>query len=156
MSGPKPRPNELKLLHGEHPCRRNEDAPKPAHTRPECPSYVVDDEEALAEWERIVPRLERMRVLTEADGVAIGVYCRIHSRYVRALEACKDDLTISTGTGSSKPHPALTIAERCEVALYRALAEFGLTPSSRTRIKVGAQQQSNLEAFVSRRPKRSG
>ena len=47
--------------------------PQPLLRRPKCPDYL--DEAAKREWKRLVPVLEAMRVLAEADGIALGNLC---------------------------------------------------------------------------------
>ena len=75
LRGPPPQPTSLRVLYG-NPGKRpiNGREPQPRTKRPQCPDYL--DDAARQEWRRLVPILSRMRVLTEADGIALGSLCQ--------------------------------------------------------------------------------
>src|SRR5262249_2761807 len=81
--GPKPKPLKLKIL-GGNPGKRplNLREPKPPARLPRCPSHL--NKAAKKEWRRIVPILSEMKVLTQIDGTALGMYCQAHARWVEA------------------------------------------------------------------------
>ncbi len=147
MRGRKPKPTKLKILAGTRPARINHAEPVPAPTRPEIPEHL--DALARGEWERLCPILERMGVLTEADGAALTVYCDCYSKWLRARgEVAKRGMlievtrtieskrgaTIET-TGQVKANPAVMIEIQMARLMKELLIEFGLTPSARSRIK---------------------
>src|ERR1700676_2400687 len=74
MSGPPPQPTALRVIRG-NPSHRplNTDEPKPGEFDAEPPDTLNDD--GKKEWTRIVPILKRMRILTEADYLALGNLC---------------------------------------------------------------------------------
>jgi phage terminase small subunit len=51
---------------------------------PDVPSYVAEDSVARAEWDRVVPILQRARLLHEASQTAVGLYCAAVSRAIYA------------------------------------------------------------------------
>ena len=53
-----------------------------------------------------------------------GVLCAVTSRPSRPLE----------GSGGSKAHPALKVADAARTVAVRLFTEFGLTPASRQRV----------------------
>jgi P27 family predicted phage terminase small subunit len=94
--------------------------------------------------------LERMGVIAQSDGAALAIYCLAFSRWHAAREQVeKLGLVISTSLGGVKPNPAVTIAAAAEAQMTKLLAEFGCTPSSRGRLRVGGEKpKSKLAAFL--------
>ena len=93
-------------------------------------------------------------VLTRLDAAAFEILCRA---YVAAVEAAakvaefgpvwmeKGDSTIPKFAYS----PYWAVMNREEKKLLSLLAEFGMTPSSRTRIKVEQEDKGRLAEFLS-------
>lgn len=149
--GPKPKPAELKILAGEREDRVNRSAPKPARSRPVFPAHL--DAYGREAWEDLIPQLEQLGILTEADGHALALYCATYSRWRTARdEIAATGVTAYTGQGSIKGNPACTVAAQAERMLVQLLAEFGLTPSSRGRLSSAqGQSQDALAEFIARR-----
>jgi P27 family predicted phage terminase small subunit len=166
LRGRKPKPTKLKILAGTRPARINQNEPTPAPTRPEIPEHL--DALARAEWERLCPILERMGVLTEADGAALTVYCECYSKWLRArgdiqkrgllIEVArtvtsKRGATIET-TGQVKANPAVMIEIQMARLMKEILVEFGCTPSSRSRVKVNDAGKDRLGEFLAKQKAR--
>jgi P27 family predicted phage terminase small subunit len=86
--------------------------------------------EAAAEWNRLVPILLRLGILTIADGPALAIHCAAYGHWKRAereLTKCRD-LT------SDKARKLMAVAEKCMKLAKSVLVEFGLTPASRPRL----------------------
>jgi P27 family predicted phage terminase small subunit len=149
--GPKPRPTALKIVAGVRADRINGSEPVAVPGRPECPEHL--DATARTEWERIVPMLEESGVLSRVDGSAVALYCAAYSRWVTAKEKIEENgLVEVAGHGSLKVSPYVQIAQSAERDMLRLLAEFGGTPSSRSRVNAATPKPSDpFEAFVSRR-----
>ncbi len=78
--------------------------------------------------------LTSARILTEADRDALATYCVIYTRWANAeREIKKHGIVVEVGE-SIQLSPYLIVANRCTEQMLRLWAEFGLTPSSRTRI----------------------
>lgn len=94
MRGRKPKPTNLKLLHGNPGKRQpNPNEPKPTQEVPRCPSVL--DPIARKEWRRFAKVLDRLGLLTEVDGSAFAAYCDQYSLLVqinRDLRMQQDDL----------------------------------------------------------------
>jgi len=150
MRGRKPKPTALKLADGTRPGRVNTAEPKPSG-RPKMPTYL--DVEARAEWRRIVPVLEKMKILGAADAPLLALYCQAHSDYVGATKALrKEGKVIETATGAMKPSPHLHIVNAARSEMVKILAEFGCSPSSRSRLNVGVGSEVDaLDAFLKRK-----
>jgi P27 family predicted phage terminase small subunit len=61
---------------------------------------------------------------------------------------------ILTGLGGAKVNPYLSVASQARAEMLKILAEFGCTPSARSRIKLdsGPSQEDELAAFVRSKP----
>ena len=130
--GPKPVPTKLKLARGSRqPINLNE--PKPTVSKPRCPSHL--SVAAKAEWRRISPRLVREGLLTHLDERALALYCEAYSLWVEAKQKVADTgLVVTTEKGNVIQNPYLGIANKAAKQMLEILVEFGMTPSSRTRV----------------------
>jgi len=153
IRGPAPKPSGLRLLEG-NPAKRAlpADEPKPLGCAPDMPRYL--DSEARREWKRLVPILLCMRVLTEADGVALGNLCqaisilgRAHKDMRKATKAGSSGLLMKTPSGYIQQSPLIGIINGQAEVINRISREFGLTPSSRMRLSALPEQTMDaLEA----------
>ncbi len=78
--------------------------------------------------------LESARILKESDRDALAAYCVIYTRWANAEREIKKQGPVIKVGKSIQLSPYLTVANRCMEQMMRLWAEFGLTPSSRTRI----------------------
>jgi len=143
LRGPAPKPTELVVLDGnpgKRPLNRRE--PKPRFTTPKCPEYL--DETAKMEWRRLVPILKRMRVLTEADYLALGSLCQSYSTLIKAqTKLSEGGLLFKTPSGYVQQSPLLSIVNSCVETITRLCREFGLTPASRSRLQMLEEPRTN-------------
>lgn len=150
LRGPTPKPTAIVMLEGNRGKRPlNKREPKPANTAPHCASYL--DKEARREWRRLMPILQRMRVLTEADYIALGNLCQCYSTMVKAQEQLsKTGLLFKHKTSSYiQQSPLLSIVNQCVDTITRLCREFGLTPSSRTRIQTAENEKASDQPDIS-------
>lgn len=155
-----PKPTHLKLLEG-NPGHRpiNENEPQPEVRIPECPDHL--DQKAKTFYETIAPQLLKLGVLTEIDGYGLGVLSQLLSDWNRLERSirregliCKNFHVTKEGKKfviGTKTNPKV-IMKREILKLIRAfLAEFGMTPSSRTRIKVSPEMDDEeFEGLLTR------
>jgi len=151
MRGRKPKPTYLKVLDG-NPGKRplNDREPVPTQGVPPRPDWL--DEEARTEWERIVPELAAMGLMARADRAALAAYCTAWSRWVAAEAQVRKYGTIvkSPEKGFPMKSPYLCVADQALETMRKLMVEFGLTPSSRSRIRVadGAPAGDELDRFL--------
>lgn len=141
LRGPAPQPTSLRVLYG-NPGRRpiNRFEPKPRMKRPKCPTHL--DENAQREWRRLVPILSRMRVLTEADGIALANLCQQYAMLQQAqVKLQKTGLLMKTKSGYIQQSPLVGIISAAVDQVNKLCREFGLTPASRTRIQIGMEEE---------------
>lgn len=149
--GRRPIPTQIKIAKGTlRKDRQRPDEPQAARGVPPMPERLEVDPTAVAKWHELASILHDLGVLTVADGEALATLCEIHS----SEQACLLQLratgpTIHTDLGGVKPNPAGSLYRSLAALKGTLLSEFGLTPSSRT--KVGAskaeQPKDDLEAF---------
>ena len=136
MAGRKPKPTALKELAGnpgKRPLNRRE--PKPKTALPTCPRHL--DGEARKEWRRMGGELARMGVVTVVDRAALAAYCVAWARWVEAEgQVTKLGTIVKTANGNLIQNPYLAVANRALEQMTKLAGEFGMTPSSRSRVQV--------------------
>lgn len=139
MRGRKPKPVAMKKLAGnpgKRPLGNVPQPPVPDHT-PYVPRHLND--EARREWRRIVKLLMELGLYTEVDRAALAMYCQAWGRWVEAeRELAKEGAVLTSCKGNLYQNPRLHVANKAWEQMRRILAEFGLTPSSRSRLVVSA------------------
>lgn len=136
LRGPAPKPTVLEIAEGR-PGKRaiNRREPQPAKRVPKMPIEVRADKAAKREWRRLVPMLDRLGVLTEVDGTALGMVCLDTSLLERSQADLREKGTTVKGPkGGLLVNPLLKIIESTSHRIWIGLREFGLTPASRSRI----------------------
>lgn len=151
--GRKPKPTALKILDGTRADRVNQGEPRVPTGTPDAPEIL--DPVARAEWDRIVALLAGSGVLSRVDGAALTLYCQTFSHWVEAEKSLQaKGLLIETPEGALRPSPYMGISQKAVETMHRLLVEFGLTPSSRSRIKSTAEPAKDaLGEFLARRSK---
>jgi len=142
MRGRKPTPTHLKLVRGNPGKRRlNAAEPAPERVLPAPPPELSAD--ARIEWDRIAGDLHRIGVLSGIDRAALAAYCQAYGRWIVAERAIakmaeRDHLTeglmIKTTNGNAVQNPLVGTANKAMADMVRYAAEFGMTPSARSRI----------------------
>jgi P27 family predicted phage terminase small subunit len=131
----------LKVVQGKPGHRalpENEPMPEALEAPPEPPVHLSGL--ARAEWDRTYPVLARNRLITEADVTAFSAYCQAYGRWQEAEElVSKQGIMILSPTNFPMQHPALAVANKAMEQIAKFCAEFGMTPSSRTRVQVGSK-----------------
>ena len=131
MRGRRPKPTRLKVITGnpgKRPLNKNEPKPRPA-----VPDCLTDA--AKAEWERISQELLSLRLLTSIDRAALAAYCQAWGRWVEAEEALKKHgVVVRSPNGFPIQSPYLAIANKALDQMRAMLTEFGMSPSSRSRV----------------------
>ena len=142
--GPRPTPSSMLRLRGSWRADLNANEPQPTSGTPAKP----EDLEPLASavWDHMVRELSAMRVLTIADGYALEMLARTWSKWQEAesnLAKHGPVFPIRNPDGTLKylqQSPYVAIARHVGDQVLKLLREFGLTPSSRTRIAIEPDQ----------------
>ncbi|MDA2921183.1 phage terminase small subunit P27 family [Desulfobacterota bacterium AH_259_B03_O07] len=139
-SGRKRKPTNLHIVQGTYrKDRATVNEPKPDL---EIPKYITGlSKEAKKHWDVVGHELNLMRVLTRADKFLLRLICDAMVDYDEGMKNLKKQPKIIAGTNK---HGSPILITDPNVALVRdawnriliGLREFGLTPSSRTKISV--------------------
>ena len=146
MRGRKPSPTALKRLRG-NPGKRAlpKSEPKPEAIMPRAPRCL--DDLAKKEWHRLSRELFKLGLLTRVDRNALAAYCQTYSRWYQAEQLIRSQgYTILGAQGQTVKNPIVGIAEKAAEQMKSYAIEFGLTPSSRSRLKVAAPEGPSLAA----------
>lgn len=142
IRGPKPKPTVMHVLNG-NPGKRDisdkiklEEMIQKFDDYPEAPAWIQKNKIAYEEWNRVVPRLVDVGLLTQNDTSALEAYCKCYSRY-REAEEEMDRLNTTyfkTPQGYVQQLPQISIAQKYLRLAKEFMTEFGLTPSARGRM----------------------
>lgn len=141
--GRKPKPTALKLIDG-NPGKRpiNGREPRFAAELPEPPAFL--DAEGRREWNRIALELYQQGVLTGVDRAALAAYCSWWSLFVKASTEMEEfGLMQTSESGYESPSGWVNIKKQASEQMHKFMTEFGLTPSSRSRIKLPDKAQED-------------
>ena len=141
MKGRKPTPRNLRLLRGNPGNHHiNENEPQPDIVIPEPPEHLGDI--AKAEWNRLSEELYRLGLISELDRSALAAYCQVYARWVEAEDTLKrmstpqnpGGLLLKTSNGNIIQNPLVGASNKALQMMHKFLTEFGMTPSSRSRV----------------------
>lgn len=143
--GPRPLPDNVHLLNG-NPSKKKlavlHDGSRIPVEIPDCPTHLCPS--AKKEWKRISVELERLGLIAKIDRAALGVYCQAYARWETAEKKMRklgdDALIYKMPSGYEQTSAWLQISNRSVEIMHKFLAEFGMTPSARSRVSVTVQQ----------------
>ncbi|MGB9780630.1 phage terminase small subunit P27 family [Caldanaerobacter sp.] len=147
--GPAPKPTALKVLlgnPGKRPLNRNE--PKPEVGLPKCPSWLP--KEVKKKWKELGQKLERIGLITKVDDMA---FMMMLMHWYLACEAAKaisqEGLITKDSKGRPRKNPLHQVLRDHSDSLKSYLSEFGLTPSSRSKLNVPQpEEQDDISALL--------
>jgi P27 family predicted phage terminase small subunit len=147
-AGRRPKPTAIRILEGTQkgPAKREPSLPAGV---PPMPERLKVDQVSVEKWEELASILTRMGVLTLGDGEALATLCEVHSAEQQCLLQLRaGGAVMHTDLGGVKPNPAGPLYRSLVSQKAALLSEFGLTPSSRTKLATKAEvQKDELEAF---------
>lgn len=157
-SGRPGQPAVLKLLNGNRGKQsfgelmdevKNSGVPVAAPPMPTCLS-----DEAVAEWERIIPDLMLLGLISTLDGMALATYCEAAAdwqrfrRRITEMNAKADSTDAGDvqtfATGAKQISVWRQLANDAEKRANAAGAQFGLSPMARRNLKTAPQGQGEL------------
>lgn len=133
--GPKKKPTKTKILQGTlNVSRINPNEPEPDCKIPDPPDHL--SKEALAEWNRIAPELDKMGLISEVDMASFAAYCQAYGRWAVAETLLNESegLTIETMQGNIIQNPLVGIANVAMEMMRKHLANFGMSPADRAKV----------------------
>ena len=150
--GKRPTPTNLKILRG-NPGKRAlpKDEPMPEAVCPDPPEVLCPA--AKKHWRVIVKQLYDANVMTTLDQDALMLLCSAYARWVEAGKALQKEGVIikqkshNGETEYLKANPWLMIQQKAFDQMKAMLTEFGMTPSSRTRVKTVGKQSVDSDGW---------
>lgn len=139
-------PTALKLIKGTaRPCRINRAEPKPSRAIPSPPEHL--SERARIAWGGIAVMLDRMGILTEADGLALEGLCETYAQLIEARKSLRSqDATVYESVSDSgsirRSQPEVTQIADLDRRFLMWLRTFGLTPADRSRVSAIAKDDN--------------
>lgn len=150
MRGRKPKPTARRRLEG-NPGRRafNQHEPTLPPPRADVPAELMADAVAESEWQRLLPVLQRARVITEGDRGLLLALCQQWSRYLEANgKIAAAGLVVRAPSGYPMPNPYIAIANKALGNCVKLWVELGLTPSARSRVSATLGADVPGDAFA--------
>lgn len=151
IRGRKPTPTHLKIVRGNPGKRQISDRePVPTPELPTPPPHLAD--EAKVEWGRVSEELYRIGLLSGIDRAALAAYCQAYARWVHAEVALArmaerdhhtQALMVKTSNGNAIQNPLVGTANKAMNDMVKISAEFGMTPSARSRISMDNPAKSD-------------
>ena len=122
----------------------NKREPQPDSAIPTRPGWLLP--EAKREWNRIVPQLSALGLLTVLDRGAVAGGCQWWAMYVDAVkDIALNGTTYTTDTGYQGPRPSVGLALKSWQQYLAFCARFGLTPADRSRLSVPEKRHDELD-----------
>jgi P27 family predicted phage terminase small subunit len=146
MRGRKPTPSYLKEING-NPGKRplNTRAPRPDIRAPSCPRELSPV--AKREWRRLARQLMMLRLVTDLDRAILAAYCQAFALWAEAVGAIRKFGTmVKSPSGYPMQSPYVAVANKQAELMIRIAAEFGFSPSSRSRIALPTPSLHDLPA----------
>lgn len=139
----------MRLLHGNLGKRglpKGEPKPAPCYLNP--PKDLGPEAKAI--WLELAQPLYEAGILTALDASALRLLCEAQATWRKATEAIqREGMVYTTPTSIQRPSPWFRIQHAAAEQILRLFSEFGMTPSSRTRVKIseGSPDPDALDLF---------
>ncbi|MDQ9130319.1 phage terminase small subunit P27 family [Serratia fonticola] len=150
MSGPPKTPAHLRLVRG-NPSKRaiNKNEPKPPSGVPPTPKHF--DKQGKYWFKRMAEELDALGVMSQLDGRALELLVEAYTEYRHHCDTLDREgytyAVYSEDDGDErkdreirmiKPHPAAMMKADAWKRIRAMLAEFGMTPASRSKVNATA------------------
>jgi P27 family predicted phage terminase small subunit len=114
-------------------------------TRFNCPSWM--NKYARILFHELQGHLRALGLLTELDRSAFLMLCQSYGRMREAQETIEREGFSVKGSRGERKHPALTVLHQAETFFLKMAGEFGMTPSSRSRISISPPPPRDDDPF---------
>jgi len=101
-------------------------------------------------WKAHAPWLQEKGLLTATESFLFSAVCERWSTYRRACDELKK-LTHSTEANGDIAKPQVAIAKTAFDQFKSGLAEFGVSPAMRSKVKTISKPSSKLDKYLSRK-----
>ena len=112
----------------------------------DCPDWLPP--EGKAEWDRVGPQLESVRLLSSFDRAIFASYCLAWAHIREAQQhLAEDGATVEGSQGQTVASPWEQILNRAQVRLFKCGSAMGLSPSARAGLSVEKTDGDKLEQW---------
>jgi P27 family predicted phage terminase small subunit len=119
-----------------------EPQPELVEELPDAPEWL--GENGQKEWDRAGPMLVELRLLTLADLSVFAAYCATVDLMIESMRDIQKQGTTITGKRGDVRNPALASFSQSVTSLRALATEFGMTPSSRARMRLPGDDGESL------------
>lgn len=138
----------LKLLGSSEQYRRRGEVAL-IEGEPEPPEWL--DESGQKQWARMVVRLRNQSILSENWRETLAAYCEAWSEYEALVLACRGQPLVCIGkSGAPYANPLFTAKARAMEQVLKLGKEFGLTPASKTGVRLEKGLPKNRKGYIKR------
>ena len=145
--GPKPKPTQLKKLQGNPGKRKIKNAAEP---KPRANNVIIAQLTGIGDLSRAFldkygPLLKVEGLLTDIDQPGFELMAEHYSIAVKAAETVeREGLETLDDHGLTRKHPLLSVFRDHATAFRNYAAEFGMSPSARSRVRFEESEQLTL------------
>lgn len=141
MAGRKPKPTELKVLQGtQKKCRINEYEPKPKGDLQNPPEYFSDEQRDI--WHYAIENAPK-GLLKRLDMSVLEIWVTASLMHREASQkVAKSGQVIKSPSDYPIINPYLAIMNKQAMIMLKAASEMGFTPSSRSRVYLKENEES--------------
>jgi P27 family predicted phage terminase small subunit len=148
MRGRKPQATAIKEGNGafvKDPQRKNHEEPRLPMSEPECSEAIKENPEAFAKWKQVIGWLTEMRVIASVDHDLIETYAMTYAEMMENTKLVQQEgHCIEGAKGLMVRNPRTVVLANQRATVLKMIAELGLSPSSRTRLKAAPQQEEDV------------
>ena len=147
MPGRKRLPTTLKKLKGTaQTCRLNKNEPKVKVVTLKCPAYL--DKQGKKAFKELAALLADMKVTAPSDQKSLGILADNYSMYLqmRAIIQVQGPTYSSMNAQGDEYHrtrPEVGVMHSALKVVLSKMSEFGLTPSSRSKVSATGSQEAD-------------
>jgi P27 family predicted phage terminase small subunit len=135
--GPKPTPTAVLAARGSWRAALRQGEPQPKVCVPPCPDWLSGDSQKM--FNDLAALLAGLGMMTECDTMSLASLCDAWHDFLNAREIVeREGITTMTQNGNEITHPAVSVKNKAWMRVMKGCHEFGLTPSARSGIVVGA------------------
>ena len=148
--GPQKTPTKIKIARGTNRTDYSNEPQPPRTQAVKIPKHL--GKVAAAKWRQLLPLLDGIRLMTDADIEALARYCDTYEWWLATrakLKAEGDTYPILNDGGEVKyiaQRPEVSIAHKLSTQLRQLEQDFGLNPSARASLKVEPEKPHDEEA----------
>lgn len=129
----------------KNPNRENKERPVIDGQRPVAPEWFNDQE--LQVWDAVCGDLEQKGIQDTSNRELLIAYCTAYAGWFECRKMVTENAyTVTDSHGNVKRHPVATDMHKFREQLNKLIPEFGLSPSSRSRL-VSLKQDEDKNPF---------